>query len=289
MPALRIDRPRPRVARARRRAADRPRRGPHAGVRAARDEGDRAGLLRRGGRGARLRDGARQHLPPVPAPRRRADRALGGLHRFMGWERRDRSPTPAASRSSRWATARSPTRSRPAQPVRAAAATAMRAGSNAGAILAIEEEGVRFRSYVDGRERFLSPGELDGGAGAAALGHRARLRRVHALPRRPRLHRALDRAHPPLARALPAPGAPSTARAPSLFYGIVQGGVYEDLRSASARRSPRAAATASRSAARSGARRRRCTRSSAGRHARARAAAHEARPATCWGSARSTT
>jgi queuine tRNA-ribosyltransferase len=31
------------------------------------------------------------------------------------------------------------------------------AGGREGAILAIEEDGVRFRSYVDGRERFLSP------------------------------------------------------------------------------------------------------------------------------------
>ena len=38
---------------------------------------------------------------------------------------------------------------------------------------------------------------------ALRLGHRARVRRVHAVPRRPRLHRALDRAHAPLARPLP--------------------------------------------------------------------------------------
>ena len=36
-----------------------------------------------------------------------------------------------------------------------------------GAILAIEEEGVRFRSYVDGSERFIGPGDLDGGPGRA--------------------------------------------------------------------------------------------------------------------------
>ena len=44
--------------------------------------------------------------------------------------------------------------------------------------------------------------DLDGGAGRARLGHRAGVRRVHALPRRARLHRALDGAHPPLARPL---------------------------------------------------------------------------------------
>ena len=57
---------------------------------------------------------------------------------------------------------------------------------------------------VSGRERAVhGPGDLDGGAGRAALGHRARLRRVHAVPRVARLHRGVDRAHPPLAAALP--------------------------------------------------------------------------------------
>ena len=46
-------------------------------------------------------------------------------------------------------------------------------------------------------------GDLDGGAGRARLGHRAGLRRVHAVPRRPRVHGALDRAHASLARPLP--------------------------------------------------------------------------------------
>ena len=65
------------------------------------------------------------------------------------------------------------------------------------------------------RERFLGPGGVDGGPGGARLRHRPRLRRVHALPRRPRLHRALDRAHPPLARPLPRLARASTGpRAP---------------------------------------------------------------------------
>ena len=45
--------------------------------------------------------------------------------------------------------------------------------------------------------------DLDGGPGRARLGHRARVRRVHAVQRHPRVHRALDRAHAPLARPLP--------------------------------------------------------------------------------------
>ncbi len=46
------------------------------------------------------------------------------------------------------------------------------------------------------------PRDLDGDPGRAGLRHRAGLRRVHALPRRPRLHPPLDGAHPPLARPL---------------------------------------------------------------------------------------
>ena len=43
------------------------------------------------------------------------------------------------------------------QPAARVTQAAVPAGERDGAILAIEEEGVRFRSYVDGRERFLSP------------------------------------------------------------------------------------------------------------------------------------
>ena len=122
----------------------------------------------------------------------------------------------------------------------------------AGTVLEIAEEGVRFRSYIDGSERLHGARDLDGGPGRARLRHRARVRRVHAVPRRPRLHRALDRAHAPLARPLPGLARASTGRTGQLVYGIVQGGVYEDLRAESAagdRRQRRS--TASRSAARS--------------------------------------
>ena len=53
------------------------------------------------------------------------------------------------------------------------------------------------------RDEVHGPGDLDGRAGRARLRHRAGVRRVHAVPRRPRLHGALDRAHAPLARPLP--------------------------------------------------------------------------------------
>ena len=60
-----------------------------------------------------------------------------------------------------------------------------------------------FRSYLDGSTRFMGPETSMEVQAALRLRHRARVRRVHAVPRRPRLHRALDRAHPPLARPLP--------------------------------------------------------------------------------------
>ena len=66
------------------------------------------------------------------------------------------------------------------------------------------------------------------------LGHRAGLRRVHALPRGARLHGALDGAHPSLARPLRELARASTRPPGQLVYGIVQGGVYEDLRAESA-------------------------------------------------------
>ena len=95
---------------------------------------------------------------------------------------------------------------------------------------AIEEEGVRFRSYVDGSERFLAP--------ETSMAVQAALRSDIALvfdectPFHvdPRLHRALDRAHASLARALPATGTREHGPQDQVVYGIVQGGVYHDLR-----------------------------------------------------------
>ena len=58
---------------------------------------------------------------------------------------------------------------------------------------------MRFRSYLDGSERFMAPETSMEIQADAGLRHRARVRRVHAVPRRARVHRALDRAHAPLA------------------------------------------------------------------------------------------
>ena len=204
----------------------RPRRGPHARVRPAGDQGRRQDARGPRGRRARLRHGAREHVPPVPRrPATSSSRASAACTTSSAGTGRS-SPTPAASRSSRWATAPSPTRSRAAGPVRR--------GERAGAILAIEEEGVTFRSYLDGSEHFMGPETSMEVQAALRLRHRARVRRVHAVPRRPRVHRALDRAHAPLAGPLPRLAPSNTDRRVRLVYGIVQGGVDEDLRRASA-------------------------------------------------------
>jgi queuine tRNA-ribosyltransferase len=112
---------------------------------------------------------------------------------------------------------------------------APRAGENrAGAILSICEDGVRFRSYVDGRERFLSPeGSM---AVQAALGSDIALVFDECTPfhvERSYTERSTERTHRWLERCLSwhAENGPDD----QLVYGIVQGGVFEDMRRASAR------------------------------------------------------
>jgi len=54
-----------------------------------------------------------------------------------------------------------------------------------------------------GQARFSLAGLPPGRAGRARLGHRADVRRVHAVSRHARLHGTLDGADPPVARAVP--------------------------------------------------------------------------------------
>src|SRR4051812_46927813 len=96
----------------------------------------------------------------------------------------------------------------------------------------ITEEGVRFRSYADGRERFMGP-ETSMGV-QAALGSDIALvfdectpfhvERDYTASSMERTHRWLDRCIAWCRENAP-PG--------QLLYGIVQGGVYEDLRAES--------------------------------------------------------
>ena len=134
---------------------------------------------------------------------------LGGLHRFMGWD----GPIITDSGgfqvfSMGYGTV--------ADEIKGAG---KKAASARAPCSTIAEAGVRFRSYVDGAERFMGPETSMEVQAALGLRHRAGLRRVHAVPRRPRLHRALDRAHAPLARALPGLARRARARAASSSTG----------------------------------------------------------------------
>ena len=125
-------------------------------------------------------------------------RELGGLHRFMGWE----GPILTDSGGFQvWSLAK---------------------------LRKIGEDGVEFRSHVDGSLRFLSP--------EICVDDSARARRRHPPPARrvPRLsgdtghHRALARSDAPLAQALGRGAWQGWGR--GALFGIVQGGVHPDLR-----------------------------------------------------------
>ncbi len=161
---------------------------------------------------------------------------LGGLGPFMGWER----PTITDSGgfqvfSMGHGTVADEIKARPSGVGSRPSGSRSRppGAGETGAILAIEEEGVRFRSYVDGRERFLSPeGSM---AVQAALRSDIALVFDECTPfhvDRDYTERSTERTHRWLTRCLAwhaEHGPPG-----QLVYGIVQGGVYEDLRRASA-------------------------------------------------------
>jgi queuine tRNA-ribosyltransferase len=112
---------------------------------------------------------------------------------------------------------------------------AARAGSGResnGSILAIEEEGVRFRSYLDGQERFIGPEtsmEIQ-----AALGSDIALVFDECTPfhvSREYTARSMERTHRWLLRCLEWHERRGPRR--QAVYGIVQGGVEPDLRTQS--------------------------------------------------------
>ncbi len=101
-----------------------------------------------------------------------------------------------------------------------------------GKVLSIEEEGVRFRSYLDGGERFMGPETSM--AVQAALGSDVALVFDECTPfhvPRDYTARSTERTHRWLARCLDWHAEHGSAG--QLVYGIVQGGVFEDLRVAS--------------------------------------------------------
>jgi queuine tRNA-ribosyltransferase len=104
-----------------------------------------------------------------------------------------------------------------------------------GMVLGIDEDGVRFRSYIDGSEHFLGPEESMGVQ--AALGSDLALAFDECTPYhadRDYTERSMERTHRWLDRCVAwheREGPPRQA-----VLGIIQGGVHEDLRRASAER-----------------------------------------------------
>src|SRR3954466_1229818 len=147
---------------------------------------------------------------------------MGGLHEFMAWRR------PIITDSGGFqvfsmghgSVAEEIKRSR---------------GKGESRILSIDEEGVRFSSYLDGDPRFMGPEtsmEIQ-----AKLGSDIALAFDECTPfhvDRDYTARSTERTHRWLDRCVDwrADGAPGWQQ----LYGIVQGGVYEDLRTASAER-----------------------------------------------------
>jgi queuine tRNA-ribosyltransferase len=147
---------------------------------------------------------------------------MGGLHEFMGWRR------PIITDSGGFQVF-SMGHGSVAEEIKG------RRGQRQSRVLSIDEEGVRFRSYIDGGERFMGPEtsmEVQ-----ARLGSDIALAFDECTPfhvERDYTARSTERTHRWLDRCIDW----QRANAPEgqLIYGIVQGGVYEDLRAASAER-----------------------------------------------------
>jgi queuine tRNA-ribosyltransferase len=146
-------------------------------------------------------------------------RELGGLHEFMGWDRAIVTDSGGYQVFSmgHGSVAEEIKRSR---------------DPRSSMIVSIEEEGVRFRSYLDGAERFMGPEtSMDV---QAALGSDIGLAFDECTPfhvERDYTERSMERTHRWLDRCVSwhADNAP----AGQLLFGIVQGGVHEDLRAKS--------------------------------------------------------
>jgi queuine tRNA-ribosyltransferase len=174
------------------------------------------------GLGYRLVLGNTFHLLLSPGPERIAE--LGGLRRFMGWEGATITDSGGFQVFSlaHGTVADEIKGRRGRQPGR-------------GSVLEIGEDGVRFRSYVDGSERFLGPEQSM--AVQAALGSDIALAFDECTPYhadREYTARSMERTHRWLDRCLAWHQHEGPAR--QAVFGIVQGGVHEDLRRASAAR-----------------------------------------------------
>ncbi|HWA53867.1 MAG TPA: tRNA guanosine(34) transglycosylase Tgt [Solirubrobacterales bacterium] len=160
------------------------------------------------------------HLFVSPGPERIAN--AGGLHGFMGWER-------ALITDSGGFQVFSLAHGGVANEIKGSG----RQGGDHGSVVSIDEEGVRFRSYRDGTELFISP-EVSMQV-QAALGSDIALVFDECTPfhaDRDYTARSTERTHRWLDRCLEWHEREGPAR--QAVFGIVQGGVYEDLRRESA-------------------------------------------------------
>jgi queuine tRNA-ribosyltransferase len=162
------------------------------------------------------------HLFLTPGPE--LIERFGGLHRFMRWDK------PVITDSGGFQVF-SMGHGTVADEIKGRAAQF--AGERAGAILSIEEEGVHFRSYLDGSPKFMGPETSM--AVQAALNSDIALVFDECTPfhaGREYTARSTERTHRWLDRCL----AWHDEHGPEgqLVYGIVQGGTEEDLRRASA-------------------------------------------------------
>jgi queuine tRNA-ribosyltransferase len=160
------------------------------------------------------------HLFLSPGPERIAE--LGGLHRFMGWER-------AIITDSGGFQVFSLAHGGVADEIKGR----KRDASGEGAVLDISERGVRFRSYVDGAERFMGPEESM--SVQAALDSDIALAFDECTPfhaDREYTARSTERTHRWLERCVA--WHEREGPASQALFGIVQGGVHEELRRESA-------------------------------------------------------
>jgi queuine tRNA-ribosyltransferase len=180
------------------------------------ESGEVAGL------GYELILGNTYHLFVSPGPDRIA--AAGGLHGFMNWER-------ALITDSGGFQVFSLAHGGVANEVKGSG----RSGGEHGSTVEITEEGARFHSYRDGSELFISP-EVSMSV-QAALGSDIALVFDECTPfhaDRDYTARSTERTHRWLDRCLTWHGDNGPER--QAVFGIVQGGVYEDLRRESAQR-----------------------------------------------------
>jgi queuine tRNA-ribosyltransferase len=172
------------------------------------------------------------HLLLAPGPELVDD--LGGLHEFMRWDKAIITDSGGFQVFSMgYGSVADEIKGRRRARPEGGGTRAAGGEARTGAILAIDEEGVRFRSYVDGRERFLSP---EGSMSVqAALGSDIAVAFDECTPfhvSREYTESSMERTHRWLDRCLRWHA--SQGPAGQVVYGIVQGGVDHELRRASA-------------------------------------------------------